>query len=85
MEDLTVQAPPVMEDEVLQVLEVCKAMEEIKQIIVTTVDEDSISNSPQAVASPVPGSKLSQVMFDKRQVSTSAVCVFTIVCDETCA
>lgn len=62
VEDLRMQSPTVMEagDEVLQVLEVCEAIEEIKEVIVTTVEEDSTTNSP-LVASSGPGTKPSQV------------------------
>lgn len=48
------------EDEVLQVLEVCEAIEEVKELIVTNLEEDCQTNSPP-VASSAPGSKLSQV------------------------
>lgn len=56
------QSPTVMEagDEVLQVLEVCENVKEIKEVIVTTIEEDSNTNSPP-VASSGPGSKPSQV------------------------
>ncbi len=56
------QSPTVMEavDEVLQVLEVCETVEEIKEVIVTTIEEDSNTNSPP-VASSGPGTKTSQV------------------------
>ena len=47
-------------DEVLQVLEVCEAVEEIKEVIVTTTEEDSNTNSPPAVSCG-PGTKTSQV------------------------
>ncbi|XP_044044173.1 vang-like protein 1 isoform X3 [Siniperca chuatsi] len=55
------QSPTVMEagDEVLQVLEVCETLEEIKEVIVTTIEEDSNTNSPP-VASCGPGTKTSQ-------------------------
>lgn len=56
------QSPAVMEagDEVLQVLEICETIEEIKEVIVTTVEEDSNTNSPPASGSG-PGTKPSQV------------------------
>lgn len=57
------ESPMVMEagEEVLQVLEVC---EEKKEVIVTTIEEDSITNSPPVV-SPGPGTKTSQVREGK--------------------
>lgn len=45
------QSPAVMEagDEVLQVFEVCAAAEEIKEVIITTTEEDSNINSPPEI------------------------------------
>lgn len=62
VKDFKMQSPTVMEaeDEVLQVLEVCEAIEEVKELIVTNLEEDCQTNSPP-VASSAPGSKLSQV------------------------
>lgn len=62
VEDFGMQSPTVMEagEEVLQVLEVCETVEEIKEVIVTTIGEDSITNSPP-VASSGQGTKTSQV------------------------
>lgn len=56
------QSPTVMEagDEVLQVLEVCETVEEIKEVIVTKIEDDSVTNLPP-VASSGPGTKPSQV------------------------
>lgn len=61
------QSPTVMEaeDEVLQVLEVCEAIEEVKELIVTNLEEDWHTNSPP-VESSAPGSKLSQVRERQR-------------------
>ncbi|KAA8579522.1 hypothetical protein FQN60_006615 [Etheostoma spectabile] len=55
------QSPTVMEagDEVLQMLEICETIEEIKEVIVTTIEEDSNTNSPP-VSSSGPGTKPSQ-------------------------
>nr|XP_040034838.1 vang-like protein 1 isoform X3 [Gasterosteus aculeatus aculeatus] len=55
------QAPAAMEaaDEVLQVLDVCEAIEETREVIVTTIEEDPIRNSPP-VASCGAGTKPSQ-------------------------
>lgn len=62
VEHFGMQSPTVMEagDEVLQVLEDCEALEEIKEVIVTTTEENSNSNSPP-VASCGAGTKPSQV------------------------
>jgi len=56
------QSPTVMEagEEVLQVLEVWEAIEEIKEVVVATIEEDSNTNSPP-VASCGLGTKTSQV------------------------
>lgn len=56
------QSPTVMEagDVVFQVLEVCETVEEIREVIVTTIEEDSNTNSP-TVASSGPATKPSQV------------------------
>ncbi|GLD64862.1 vang-like protein 1 isoform X3 [Lates japonicus] len=55
------QSPTVMEagEEMLQVLEVCETVEEIKEVIVTTIEEDTNTNAPP-VASSGPGTKPSQ-------------------------
>ncbi|KAI3365806.1 hypothetical protein L3Q82_000805 [Scortum barcoo] len=53
-------------DEVLQVLEVCTTVEEVKEVIVTTAEEDSSTNLLSATSSG-PGTKTSQSML----VSTS--------------
>lgn len=64
IEDFGMQSPTVMEagDEVLQVLEVCETVEEIKEVIVTTIEDDSIANLPP-VASSGSGTKPSQVRW----------------------
>lgn len=56
------QSPTVIEvgDEVLQVLEVCDSVEEIKEVIVTTIEGDSNTNL-LPVASSGPATKPSQV------------------------
>lgn len=61
------QAPAAMEaaDEVLQVLDVCEAIEETREVIVTTIEEDPIRNSPP-VASCGAGTKPSQVRRARR-------------------
>ncbi|XP_030010227.1 vang-like protein 1 isoform X3 [Sphaeramia orbicularis] len=51
------ESPTVMEgeEEVLQVLEVCETIEEIKELIVTTIEEDPKINPPPVVsAGPAP-------------------------------
>ena len=56
------QSPTVMdaeEEEVLQVLEVCQTIEEFREVIVTTIEEDSNDSPP--VASSGTGTKPSQV------------------------
>ncbi|XP_065807776.1 vang-like protein 1 isoform X3 [Labrus bergylta] len=56
------QSPTVMEageEEVLQVLEVCEDIEETMEVIVTTIEEDFITNIPP-VASSGPGTQTSQ-------------------------
>ncbi len=56
------QSLTVMEagQEVLQVLEVCETVEEIKEVIVTTTEDDPVTNLPP-VASSGPETKSSQV------------------------
>ena len=78
------QSPTAMEaaEEVLQVLELGEFAEEIKEVIITTVEEDS-NNSPP-VASSGPGTKTSQVrlsgptrslsLSDESSTWTSEVC-----------
>lgn len=54
-------SPTVMEegDEVLQVLEVGEAVEEVKEVIVSTIEEEIRRSSP-------PNSKTSQVRLTRR-------------------
>lgn len=65
------QSPTVIEagDEVLQVLEVCEPVEEIKEVIVTTRGEDS---NPLPEASCGPAAKPSQVRQRLANMLTAA-------------
>lgn len=53
-EDFRMQSPSVIEagEEVLQVLEVCDAAEEVKEVIVTTIDDSNTSSLPAACSGP---------------------------------
>lgn len=55
------QSPSVMEagEEVLQVLEVCDTAEEVKEVIVTTIDGSNTGSLPAACSGPA--TKPSQV------------------------
>lgn len=52
-EDLRMQSPSVIEagEEVLQVLEVCDTAEEVKEVIVTTIDSNT-GSLPAACSGP---------------------------------
>lgn len=53
-------------DELLQVLEICEAAEEIKEVIVTTVEGNSNNTaSHPIVTSSGPGTKASQVRLER--------------------
>lgn len=59
--DEVLHSPPAMEmGDVFQVLEVCETVEEIREVIVTTIEEDSNTNSPPVTSSGA-GTKPSQV------------------------